>query len=811
MRPYPLRGLTIFGPFGPFGIRFDYEEFVVGLVAGVLISLLLVRLKPVFSWVTARIIEQVRSLRSGFTARAIDRYQVELISRAETMHLARAILPLDEILVAPRVLVPPPPSDPSGGEAPPQDTVGVVPNLPDFTYLSGVYVAHTLSLGEALSGGADLMLTGDPGSGRSTALAYLAIRLANRDPALGELAGKAPILIHAADLPLQERRDALEPVIEAAQRTVSPSVAAMLPSYIQKHFESGNALLLLDGLDEIPAEDLTEVSNWLKELRAQHQNLRIVAAGPTAILGGLAQANLTPVPIAPWTERMQREFLSKWGRAWNEHVAPHMPKSRISDIDPALINGWLAGTMRGRTPAVITLRVWAAYAGDVRGQREVDDMESYAARVLSAEEQGHTEEVASAWLKAGKAVIPERSLPKGVPIPSLVEAGILVRRSGGNISFFQPAIGAYFGARAMARSELPESVERAKWEPASKALHYFAVLGNPEAAVMRALNMNGEPLEAGLLNSARWLPDSSSKAEWRGKLLREVAKMVQDTVKAYGLRLRGVHALAMAKEQSVSILFTRMLKSQATSSRVLACLGLGGMADEDSAERLVTIAQGDAEPLVRQAACLALGAIGSDTALEGLGQALLGGDEELRLAAAEALAVHPDEGFGMLREAAEHKEIMTRRAAAFGLARIQDDWAIEVLEKIKVDDEEWIVRGAAAEALDRRLNPPWKIYPPPNEPAELPWLVAFAAKEGLGVASGKAATEMLRRAVKDGSVDEKIAALEVLGWGEGEELTLELYKALESGEDHLRDVAFESLWRLSTTGVRLPDPLKFGF
>jgi len=42
-------------------------------------------------------------------------------------------------------------------------------------------------------------------------------------------------------------------------------------------------------------------------------------------------------------------------------------------------------------------------------------------------------------------------------------------------------------------------------------------------------------------------------------------------------------------------------------------------------------------------------------------------------------------------------------------------------------------------------------------------------------------------------------------------LALELYKALESGDDYLRDVAFESLWRLSTTGVRLPDPLKFGY
>ena len=811
MQSDPVRRLAIFGPFGPFGLRFDIEEFLAGIVAGILLGLLLTRLKPSIVWALAKINEQLKSLGSGLTSRAIDRYQVELIARSETVHLARAILALDEILIPPQVLVPPAPADPASEDDPVQDTVGVVPNLPDFTYLSGVFVAHTLSLGEALSKGPDLMLTGEPGSGRSTALAYLAIRIANRDPAIGELAGKVPILVHAADLPLQGRRDSLEPVIEAALRNVSPRVSAMLPSYIQKHFESGNALLLLDGLDEMPAEDIPEVSTWLKELRSQHSGLRIVAAGPTAILDGLAEAGLTPVPIAPWTERMQREFLSKWGRAWNEYVIPNMPKRRLSDIDPALINGWLAGTMRGRTPAEITLRVWAAYAGDIRGRRAVDDLESYAMRVLSPEEQRNTEEVALAWLKAAKAALQERALPKGIPIPSLVEAGILVRRAERGISFFQPAIGAYFGARAMSRGELSESMETVEWEPASKALHYYAVLGNPEEVVMRALSSSAEPLESGLLNSARWLPDSSSKAEWRGRLLREVAKMVQDTARPYGLRLRGVHALAMADEASVNILFTRMLKSQATSSRVLACLGLGGMTDEDSAERLVTLAQGDSEPLVRQAACLALGAIGSDTALEGLGQALLGGDEELRLAAAEALAIHPDEGYGMLREAAEHDEIMTRRAAAFGLARIQDDWAMEVLEQVKVDDEEWIVRGAAAEALDRRLNPPWKISPPPVEPAELPWVVAYAAKEGLGVSPGKAATEMLRRALSNGSLDEKIAALEVLGWGAGEELTLELYQALESGDDYLRDVAFESLWRLSTTGVRLPDPLKFGY
>jgi HEAT repeat protein len=134
-----------------------------------------------------------------------------------------------------------------------------------------------------------------------------------------------------------------------------------------------------------------------------------------------------------------------------------------------------------------------------------------------------------------------------------------------------------------------------------------------------------------------------------------------------------------------------------------------------------------------------------------------------------------------------------------------------VLQKVKADDQEWIVRGAAAEALDRRTKPPWKVHRPPGDPAEMPWLVAFAAKEGLGVGPGKAAVDMLRRALIGGTLDERIAALEALGWGTGEQVVLELYKTLNSGDEQLRDAAFESLWRLAATGAELPDPMKFGF
>lgn len=799
-----------FGPFGPFGMLFGVREFIFGIIVAAILLFILWRMRRSFAGIFASIGKWLRSVLRGLRTRAVDRYQMELIARAETMHLARAVFALDEILVQPRILIPPAPADPNREQDPPSGSVAVVPNLPDSSYLSGVYVSPTMTLPQALSSGADLLLTGDLGSGRSTALAYLAIRIANRDPSMGKLAGRVPILIHAADLALSRLEGTLGRLTGATQRSASPSVSAMLPGYLQKHFEQGTALLLLDGLEELGEQDLPEISDWIRSVRTEFPGVRMVATGSAEFIGQLAQVGLSPVRIAPWSELTVRKFMRRWARSWQQFVIPRLPKNKQEEIDLKLIIGWLAGTMRGLTPAEVTARVWSAFAGDTRGQRVVDDFESYAARVLSPNEQSQAEAVGLAWMNVGTAVVPERTIVGNVSVPSLTEAGLLARHDSGTVSFAVPVMGAYFAARAMSKQGVVEGLPARRWEPGLKAMQYLASLGDIENEIQRILHNSGDPLESRLLLAARWLRDAPNSAEWRGKLLRELAKIVHDSSKPYGLRLRCVHVLAGAAEDSVAVLFNRMLKSQATSSRVLAALGLGGMSDEDSVERMVVIAQSDPEILVRQAACLALGAIGNDPALEGLGQALLGGDQELRLAAAEALAVDPDEGFSMLREAAEHDEIMTRRAAVFGLGRVLEKWALEALEKVKVGDQEWIVRGAAAELLDRRAEPPFKVYRPAIDPQELTWLTEFAEKSGLAVGQGRASVEVLKRALNDGSAEIRVAALETLSWGIGEELTLEIYRVMESGEDYLRDAAFESLWRLATTGVDLPDPMRFG-
>ncbi|MEW6569133.1 MAG: HEAT repeat domain-containing protein [Chloroflexota bacterium] len=795
-----------------FGWEFDWPEFFAGLAAGALLAWTLTRLLPnllkASQWASAAL----HKVSEGLTAGATERYRVDLITRAQTLHLARAIFALDEILISPRVLAPIPPTDPQDSEPLPEGIIGVLPPLPDWTLLHGLYRAPSLSLERALDQGANLLITGEPGSGKTTALAYLAVRCAQRAEELGPLAELCPVLVHAADLRLDRRsaKEPLAPLIAAAQRNASGGVASRLPGYLGLQFRQQKALLLLDGLDEMTPEEIAPYAEWLRELLQAIPGNRLVVAGPIRGYDGLVRAGLAALTMAPWGAHEQRAFLARWTAAWTQFIAPSMPKNRVGEVDPTLITGWLVSSSRGLTPLELTLRAWAAYGGDARGKTTLDSLDAYIARFLSPDERPLAESTALNWINARQGAVPERALQRGTPVGDLVEAGILVRRADGRLSFFQPLVGAYLAARAMIHAGLTDAATRPGWAPAEAALGFYAAWGDLTPLVQAHLRSSGDTLESGRLTCATWLRQAPSSADWKPQLLRALATVLQDARRPYGLRLRALQALVSAGEASVSVLFRRLLAAEAPTSRALAALGLGGVRDEESISKLTTLINQDPHLRPRQAGCLALASIGTDSALEALGHALLSGEEAVRLAAAEALACHPDEGYSMLREAVGLDNLLTRRAAVFGLARVPENWVLEILEKVQVDDSQWVVRGAAAEAAERRRNPPWKVAAPVIEPAALPWLVAFAAREGLGVAPGRAAMEMLRRALSTGKPEEKVAALEALAWMDTTELSYDIHQALASPEPALRDTAYETLWHLAASGVELPSPVQSG-
>lgn len=800
-----------FGPFGLYGMRFDLPEFFTGFIVALVLVWVVIRFRPLTSWASGLLQDVFSQAAESRAAGAQDNYGVELIQRAETMHASQAILALSEISVMPRVLVPVPTTNPGQTEEASNGALSVLPNLPDAAFLSGVYAAPSMPLTDAVKKGQSLLLTGPLGAGKTAALAILTLQALRG--ALETEAGARflPVLLHIADIDSKKlaAKDPLDALVAGAEHGFSSSVRSRLSSYLKASLKDQRTLILLDGLDEFPESELEQVTPWIRRLAERYPGNMIVAAGPTTGYDGLVSAGLAPVRIAPWTDHDQRIFLRRWGAAWKEHVAPHLKRSQLEEIDPALISGWLTGNSLHLSPLEFTLRTWSAHNGDALGDQVLDTYESYLRRFLSSEEQQAAAAAALAWVESRSGSVSDSAFPRGTPVSSLLDADILVRRADKKVSFFLPALGAYLAGQGMADLGVPEAVDQPGWIPAETAHGFYAAMQKGSEEAEHYLALTDDPLQRGPLKVGHWLRLAPERASWRPAALRALGKIIQDAKRPYGLRLRATHAMAASKEATGAVFFRRLLSSKRPSSRILGAVGLGGVRDKEAIAPLAKTIKSDPDVRVRQAACLGLAGIGLEEALEALGEGLLHGEEAVRVAAAEALAIHPDEGYEMLKEAATIDDLLTRRAAVFGLARIPEKWAGELLQTLQLEDQQWVVRGAAAEALEKRMESPYRIESPPDDISQVPWLMSFASREGLGLAPGRAALEMLRRALNQGDPDEQIAALQTMGWVASGELDLELKQALASGKPHLRDAAYEALWRQAAgeaTAINEPQP-----
>jgi HEAT repeat protein len=281
-------------------------------------------------------------------------------------------------------------------------------------------------------------------------------------------------------------------------------------------------------------------------------------------------------------------------------------------------------------------------------------------------------------------------------------------------------------------------------------MRYLAAHGNPSSMLDILLQIKDPLLQRPLLNAARWLRDAPREAAWRGKIMAGLAHVLKSEDNPRSLRGQAMAAFALCGDPGAAAFFRQSLQSPSFELIPLAALGSGAIQDTKAVE-LLSSTMSAPTPATRRAACLALVAIGTPSALEAVARALLGGDEELRRAAAEALANDPKEGHAMLQDGATLTDILVRRAVVYGLGRVNEPWAVETLKRVQVDDDQWIVRNAATEVLDSRAHPANPRIPRPlSVPSETPWLIEFAGKQGVGISPGVPATDVLLNALKNG-------------------------------------------------------------
>jgi hypothetical protein len=327
---------------------------------------------------------------------------------------------------------------------------------------------------------------------------------------------------------------------------------------------------------------------------------------------------------------------------------------------------------------------------------------------------------------------------------------------GNKMRFVHPVFGGFLAGRGLRGFKAGDTlINQPDWIGKSLTMRYFAVSADARALTESMLGWSRLPMHRPTLAAARWLREAPADASWRGLVQAALAEMLRTPGLPLSLRGQAVAALAASNDPAVALLFRELLSSGSSDVAQLAAFGAGALGDTKAIPALKG-ALLSSSISTRRAACLALVAIGSTEALEAVGEALLRGDDDLRRSAAESLANDPAEGHAMLKDGAVMTDIPLRRATAYGLGRIPDQWAEDLLENMRVHDEQWIVRNAAAEMLEMRTRRPNPRAPQPlPAPSETPWLIKFAGTQGVGISPGAPATAVLFAALKSSNGDER--------------------------------------------------------
>jgi HEAT repeat protein len=861
--------------FSGFRVEFDLLSLILGAILATIFWWLIQLVRPLLKQIRLNFRQNKGKVKEKSSTGIEDRYRKLVLRQVQGMHLSASLFALDEIVVPPRLLAPPTQIEPDMAHIEEDVVSQTLPYMPAFPEIAATFRAPFFSLAKALAGNVNIILIGQPGTGKTVALAHLATQIVNHADEVDHLKNFLPFFFHVGDLDIPPKsNDLLNSIIDIISEQVSVFDSGRTPKFIKSVFEDGRALLLIDGLDELASDSLKLFIDYLKPLLKNYPKIKIVATSSPDYIDGLAGLGFSPIVVLPWGAEQQDEFLGRWADLWLKYVSNEAwAQSIITNIDPILLNRWLKCDVQNLTPLEFTLKTWGAYAGDIRGARPLDFIETHIRRMMPAgiplEALGvlgyqvianaaaiFENRRAKEWIRSFEpaeevvaspselpeaenftgdpAVDPEANsgipestnknpqkktkkrsggktvAPKASLLSKLVDSGLIETRRNGKMRFVHVVFGGVLAGEVMNAVSAGVILNQEPWSGRTLAMNSFAAKGDATNLVDDLLAASDEMLERNVLATGRLLRDAPRQAGWRVKVMTALVQLIKSE-KPLTLRMQAIAAIVLCEDPAGPLLFRQLMQLSDKDLRMVAILGSGALRDVKAVDQIITLI-GDYNAPVRRAACLALVTIGTSQGLEAVAHALMRGDEDLRRAAAEALANNRIEGYATLQEGSTSKDILLRRAVVYGLARLDEKWATEILEKIQLEDEQWVVRNAAVEILDSRtrISPriPKKL-PPPHE---APWLIEFAGRYGVGIAPGAPTTDLLLRALKSEKDDERLAALNYLRYMPNESVMSGLFQTFFSTEDStLKEGIYLVLWEFALGGQKIPSPMQYGF
>ncbi|MFF1643194.1 NACHT domain-containing protein [Streptomyces sp. NPDC058246] len=190
---------------------------------------------------------------------------------------------------------------------------------------------------QALAGRRRTLVRGLAGSGKTTLLQWLAVGAARRDltGGMSHLNGCIPFVLPLRSLVRRGELPTPDQYLSAAGCHLH---TAQPPGWADGLLDSGRALLLIDGLDEVPQGQRAHTRRWLNELLAAYPRATcLITTRPSAVPEGwLADADFTEVSVRPMSSRDVGVFVTRWHTAAAGNVTTAQERDHLSALQEAL-------------------------------------------------------------------------------------------------------------------------------------------------------------------------------------------------------------------------------------------------------------------------------------------------------------------------------------------------------------------------------------------------------------------------------------------------------------------------------------------